>query len=107
MHASTRDSWTFTGKSDSVSFSWLLVHTRLCLCPARVCFPSFMEVLLSNSTGPQCQILWVFSVPLPDPQVEKSVVGPRTFLTVKNFFGINVLKFVGHLLSDSMLDNTA
>ena len=33
-----------TGKSGSVSwvtapFSWVLVHTRFCLCPSRVCFP--------------------------------------------------------------------
>ena len=44
-HASARDSWTLTGKSGSVScgvtapFSWVLVHTRLCLCPPRICFP--------------------------------------------------------------------
>ena len=44
--ASTRDSWTLTGKSGSVSygvtapFSWVLVHTRFCLCPHRACFPS-------------------------------------------------------------------
>ena len=44
-HASTGDSWTLTGKSGSVScgvtapFSWVLVHTRFCLCPPRVCFP--------------------------------------------------------------------
>ena len=44
---------------------------------------------------------------LGDPQVEKSVVGPRTLLTVKYFFGVIVLELVGHLLSDSMLDNTA
>ena len=30
-------------------------------------------------------ISWGFSVPLPDPQVWKSVVGPRTFLTVWEF----------------------
>ena len=47
-HASTRDSWTLTGKSGSVScgvtapFSWVLMHTRFCLCPPRVCFPSLM-----------------------------------------------------------------
>ena len=45
-HSSARDSWTLTGKSGSVpcgvpaSFSWVLGHTRLCLCPPRVCFPS-------------------------------------------------------------------
>ena len=44
-HVSTRDSWTFLGKSGSVScgvtasFSWVLVHTRFCLCPPRVGFP--------------------------------------------------------------------
>ena len=35
-----------------------------------------------NPTGLQSQIPWDFSVPLPDPQAGKSVVGPRTFLTV-------------------------
>ena len=45
-HASTRDAWTLTGKSGSVScgvtapFSWVLVHTRFCLCPRRICFVS-------------------------------------------------------------------
>ena len=45
-HASSRDSWTLTGKSGSVScgvtapFSWVLVYTSFCLCPPRVCFPS-------------------------------------------------------------------
>ena len=44
-HTSTRDSWTLTGKSGSVSCgvtapsSWVLVHTRFCLCLPRVCFP--------------------------------------------------------------------
>ena len=45
-HASTGDSWTLMGKSGSVScgvtapFSWVLVHTRFCLCLPRVCFQS-------------------------------------------------------------------
>ena len=44
-HASTGDSWTLRDKSGSVScgvtapFSWVLVHTRFCLCPPRVYFP--------------------------------------------------------------------
>ena len=86
QQASAGDCWTLKGKSGSVScgytapFSWLLVHTRFYLCPPRVCFPSPVEVLSSNPTGLQNQISWGFSVPLPDPQVEKSVVGPRTFL---------------------------
>ena len=47
-NASVRDSWTLTGKSGSVScgvtppFFWALVHTRLCLCPPGVCFPSLV-----------------------------------------------------------------
>ena len=45
-HASTRDSWTLTGKSGSVSCrvtapgSRVLMHTRYSLCPPRVCFPN-------------------------------------------------------------------
>ena len=45
-HAFARDSRTLTGMSGSVScgvtspFSWVLVCTRFCLCPPRVCFPS-------------------------------------------------------------------
>jgi len=41
-HASAGDSWTLVGMSGSVScgvtapFSWVLVHTRFCLCPPRV-----------------------------------------------------------------------
>ena len=44
-YAFTRDSWTPTGKSGSVScgvsapFSWVLVHTRFYLCPSSVYFP--------------------------------------------------------------------
>ena len=41
-HTSAGDSWTLLGMSGSVScgvtapFSWVLVHTRFCLCPPRV-----------------------------------------------------------------------
>ena len=44
-HTSARGSWTLTDKSESDScgvtapFSWVLVCTRFCLCPPRVCFP--------------------------------------------------------------------
>ena len=40
-HASAGNSWTLMGKSESVScgvtapFSWVLVHTKFCLCPPR------------------------------------------------------------------------
>ena len=48
-HASARDSWTLTGKSGPVfcgvtaPFSWVLVHTRFCLCPPRLCSPVLCE----------------------------------------------------------------
>ena len=44
-HASVRDFWTLTGKSESVSCgvtppsSWVLVCTRFFMYPPRVCFP--------------------------------------------------------------------
>ena len=43
-----RDPWALLGKSGSVScgvtapFSWVLVPTRLCLCPSRLCFLSLV-----------------------------------------------------------------
>ena len=39
----------------------------------------------NKPTGLQSQIPWGSSVPLLSPQVGKSVVGPRTFLTVWEF----------------------
>ena len=48
-HASALVSWTLPGKSGSVScgvsapFSWVLVHTRYCVCPPRVNFPVLCE----------------------------------------------------------------
>ena len=54
--------------------------------------------LAPSPTGFQSQILWGFSVPLLDPQVGKSVVDPRTFLTVWEFLRYDFLQFVGHLL---------
>ena len=53
-HFSARDSWTLMNKSGSVSygvtvpFSWVLVCTRFCLCPLRVCFPVL------------CKFLWLY-----------------------------------------------
>ena len=111
-HASTGDSWTFTGKSDSVScgntapFSWILAHARFCMCSPSL-FPQSCESSAVSSTGPLSQISWGFSVPLLDPQIGKSVVGPRAFLTVWDFFSILVLQFVGRLLCGSMLNNAA
>ena len=51
--ASTRDLWTLTGKSRSVScgvtapFSWVLVHTRFYFCPSSFFCPSSVQVLVA------------------------------------------------------------
>ena len=67
-HASARDSWTLPGKSGSVScgdtapFSWLLVHTRFCLCPQKVCFPQFCESsIVKSHWSPKSNSLGVLS----------------------------------------------
>ena len=70
-HPSTGDSWTLMGKSGSVScgvtdsVSWVLVHTRFCLCPPRNLLPQSCVSSVVKSL--QSQILWGFSVALPDP----------------------------------------
>ena len=72
-----------TGHSQgSLAQSWVLLHTRSCLCPPRVCLSPILwkfcnQILLafkSNSPG-------VLN-PFADPQVGKSVVGPRTLTSV-------------------------
>ena len=89
-------------KSGSVSygvtalFSWVLVCTKFfSVCPPRVCFPVLCKLCSQNPTDLKSQILLGFSVPLPDPQVGKSVVGPRTFLTVWEFPWSNSSAFCG------------
>ena len=42
-----------------------------------------------KSHWPPKRIPCGFSGPLPDPQVGTSIVGPRTFLTVRDFLGYN------------------
>ena len=81
---------------------------KACLCPPRVCFPNPVGVLWPNPTGFQSQIPWGFSVPLPDLQVGKFVVGPRTFLTVWEFLWYNcsavvllLLKSYSYYLKDT------
>ena len=81
--------------------SFLLMCTGFCLCSPRVCSPSLMWVLSSNPNGLQSQILWEFSISLPDPKVGKSVVGPKTFLIVQEFLWYNCSAVCGssvHLL---------
>ena len=94
-HSSIRDFQIHTGKSGSVScgvtapFSWVLLCARFYLCPPRVCFPNPMEVQSSTPTGHQSQISWEYSVALQFPKVEMSVVGPRTFATVRELLWYN------------------
>ena len=92
-HASTRDSWTLTGKSDSVSCGDT--------APGSWCTQSFV-CALQESVSP---VLWKFCNQIPlAPKVKfsgnsqflcwipgwgKSVVGPRTFLTVREFHWYN------------------
>ena len=99
-HASTRDSWKLTGKSESVSygdtapFSWLLVHKRLCLCPPRVCFPNPVEVCNQIQLASNSNSLRVLSLFARSP-VGKSVVCPKTFLTVWEFLWYNCFAVCG------------
>ena len=113
-HASTRDSWTLTGKYSSVScgdtapISWLLVCTKFCTLYKQTCTPNLFPQSCGSSVikshWPPKRISWEFSVPLPDPQVGKYIVGPRTFLTVQDFLWYYCsVWFVGHLLGGSIV----
>ena len=83
-HACARDSWALTGKSGSVSFgvtapfSWVLVHTRFCFCSKSLFLQFCVSSVFKSHSPPKSNALGV----LPDPQVGKAVVGPRTFSTV-------------------------
>ena len=54
------------------------VH-KVLFVPSKSLFPWACGSSVIKSTALQSQIPWGFSVPLPDHQVGKSVVGPRTF----------------------------
>ena len=110
-HASTRDSWTLTGKSESVScgdtapFSWFLCVSGFVCALRKSVFPVLWKSVIKSHWPPKSNSLVVLS-PFVGLWVGKSVVGPRTFLSVWEFFGIIVLLFVGHLLG-SMVSNAA
>ena len=100
-HASTRDSWTLTSMSGSVfcgaiePFSWFLVHTRFCLYPPKSLFPqSHVSCVIKSYWPPKSNSLGVFS-PFARSQVGKSAVGPRTFLTVREFLWYNCFVVCG------------
>ena len=62
---------------------------KVLFVPSKSLFPQSCGSSVIKSHCPQSQILWGFSVSLPDPQVGKSAVGPRTFLTVWKFLWYN------------------
>ena len=78
-HTSARDSWILAGKSGSVScgvtvhFSWVLVHTRFCLCPARVCLSitnswSLLKLMSIESVMPSNHLIFCHPLLLPSIQ---------------------------------------
>ena len=104
-YVSTRDSWTFTGKSGSVScgvtapFSCALVHTRFCLFPPRICFPVLWNFcnqvpLAFKFPGGSQSLCWI-------PSLGNLLWALELLQLCKNFFAIIVLQFVGHLFSSS------
>ena len=71
---------------------WVLVHIPG--LESVSCSP--MEGLQSNPTGLQGQSPCGFPVPLLDPQAGKPDVGSKPSQQWENFFGIIILRFVGH-----------
>ena len=92
-YTSTRDSWTCTDKSGPVSFgvtapfSWVLMCTRfLCVCvPQESVSPVLCKFCIQSHSSPKSNALGV----LPGTQVGKSVVVPRSSLTVREFLWYN------------------
>ena len=106
-HASAGDSWTLTGKSGSFScgdtapFSWVLVHTSFWCTLQEFCPQSCGSSVIKSHWPSKSNSLGVFS-PFAGSPGWGCIVDPRTLKQGENF-GIIVLRFVGHLLSDSMV----
>ena len=66
--------------------SW---YTKGFLCAFQESVSPVLSKFWIKSHWPPKSKPWGFSVPLPDPQVGKSVMGPRTFLTVWEFLWCN------------------
>ena len=63
---------------------------KILFVPSKSLFPqSCGSFAIKSHWPPKSNSLGGFSVLLPDPQVGKSVVGPRTFLTVREFLWYN------------------
>ena len=93
-HASTRDSWTLTGKSESVScgdtapFSWFLCPPGFVCALQKSVVLVLLKSVIKPHWPPQSNSLVVLS-PFVGLWVVKSVVGLRTFLTVWEFLWYN------------------
>ena len=58
---------------------------KVLFVPSKSLFPQSCVSSVIKSHWPTGSNSWGFSVPLPDPRVGKSVVDPRTFLTIWEF----------------------
>ena len=77
--------------------SFLLCHDvyKILFVPSRSLFPeSCVSSVIQSYWPPKSNSLGVLS-PLPDSQVGKSVVGPRTLLTVREFLWYNCSSVCG------------
>ena len=91
--------WPETPRHSKASLAQSLVGTMLLFpgpgvhkvlfVPSKNLFPQSCGSSVIKSHCLQSQIAWGFSVPLPDPQIGKFVVGPRTFLTLREFLWYN------------------
>ena len=90
--------WKFLDTHRQLWLSLLWEHCFFLLAPGghKILFVSSKSLFLQScgssvikSHGLQSQIPWGCSVPLPDPQIGKSVVGSRNFLTVQEFLWYN------------------
>ena len=87
QHFTFGDCWTLTGESGSVSygvtapFSWVLLHTRFCLCPPRVCFPVLSKFCSQIPLPPTSNSLGALNPFARSPGWE-ICCGSQNFLTV-------------------------
>ena len=65
------------------------MHKSFFFVPSKSLFPQSCGGSVIKSQWPSSQIPWGFSVPLPDPQVGKSAVGPGTFAVVRELLWCN------------------
>ena len=114
-HLAASHSWTMplleTPRHSQASLTQSFVGTlplllapgghKVLFVPSNSLFQSCGSSII-KSTGLQSQIPWGFSIPLPDPQVEKSLVVLKLPYLYKKFFRIIILQFVdcalGHFL---------